>query len=88
MTVNSLCGIPEKSGTAARLTINRIKKEMAMTNMRSVGIDIGAQKTIIVSDDGERILTSTGSMTRPTLVLFSKLTSWRLLISANLIIDR
>lgn len=45
---------------------------MAMETMRSVGIDLGSQKTIVVADDGERILTSTGGMTRPTLVLFSK----------------
>jgi hypothetical protein len=28
--------------------------------MATVGIDIGSQKTIIVSHDGERILTATG----------------------------
>lgn len=54
---------------------------------RSVGIDIGSQKTIIVSDDGERILTSTGSMTRPSVILFSKLSFiylFTLLIYSNL----
>jgi hypothetical protein len=78
--------IPErKAGGTADLSTNKSSSAMATT--RSVGIDIGSQKTIIVSDDGERILTSTGSMTRPTLVLFSK-ELWYNLMSANHVVDR
>ena len=37
---------------------------------RAIGIDIGSQKTIAVAEDGERILTTTGGMTRPSIILF------------------
>lgn len=38
--------------------------------IRTVGIDIGTQKTIIVADDGEIVRTSTGSVSFPTLIAF------------------
>ncbi len=37
---------------------------------RRVGIDLGAQKTIAVSNDGEILRTTTGSIAWPTLVAF------------------
>jgi molecular chaperone DnaK (HSP70) len=35
-----------------------------------VGIDLGSSKTVIIADDGDIVLTSTGSISRPTLVTF------------------
>jgi molecular chaperone DnaK (HSP70) len=37
----------------------------------TVGIDVGALKTMIVADDGDIVLTDTGSTWRPTLVAFN-----------------
>eukprot|EP01031_Cornospumella_fuschlensis_P029297 gene29297-35369_t len=42
-----------------------------MEKVRVVGVDLGAQKTILVSEDGEIIRTDTGSVARPSLVCFS-----------------
>eukprot|EP01031_Cornospumella_fuschlensis_P048978 gene48978-59961_t len=42
-----------------------------MEKVRVVGVDLGAQKTIVVSEDGEIIRTDTGSVARPSLVCFS-----------------
>lgn len=38
--------------------------------MQVVGIDIGAQKTMMVQENADIILTSTGSISRPSLVAF------------------
>lgn len=38
--------------------------------IKTVGIDIGSQKTIMVADDGEIVRTSTGSVSFPTLIAF------------------
>lgn len=38
--------------------------------MKVIGVDIGSQKTMMVADDGDIILTDTGSINRPTLVAF------------------
>jgi molecular chaperone DnaK (HSP70) len=37
----------------------------------TIGIDIGTVKTMMVADDGEIVLTDTGSTSRPTLVAFN-----------------
>ena len=41
------------------------------TGIRVVGIDIGSKKTMTVVDDGEIILTETGSTSTPSMVSFS-----------------
>ena len=38
--------------------------------VKTVGIDIGSQKCVLVADDAELVRTSTGSISRPTLVAF------------------
>jgi hypothetical protein len=38
--------------------------------MVRIGIDIGSQKTVVVADDGDLVLTDTGGINRPTLVAF------------------
>ena len=38
--------------------------------MKVIGVDIGAQKTMLVADDADIVLTDTGSISRPTLVSF------------------
>lgn len=38
--------------------------------MKVIGVDIGSQKTMMVADDGDIVLTDTGSISRPTLVAF------------------
>ena len=43
---------------------------MIYFNMKVVGIDIGSTKTMVVADDAEIILTSTGSISTPTLMCF------------------
>lgn len=40
------------------------------SNMKVIGVDIGSQKTMMVADDGDIVLTDTGSISRPTLVAF------------------
>lgn len=40
--------------------------------IKSIGIDIGSQKTILVADDGEIVRTSTGSVSFPTLISFQE----------------
>jgi heat shock protein 4 len=35
-----------------------------------VGFDLGSSKTVIIAEDGDIVLTSTGSISRPTLVTF------------------
>ncbi len=40
--------------------------------IKTVGIDLGSQKTVIVADDGALVLTDTGGISRPTLVSFCK----------------
>ena len=37
----------------------------------TIGFDVGGQKTMIVADDADIVLTDTGSIFRPTLVSFS-----------------
>ena len=39
-------------------------------SVRSVGIDIGTSSTVIVADDGDLVLTSTGSISRPSDAAF------------------
>lgn len=43
----------------------------ASPNVRVVGIDIGSRKTMTVLDDGEIILTESGSTSTPSLISFS-----------------
>ena len=38
--------------------------------VQTVGCDLGSQKTVIVADDADLVLTSTGGISRPTLVAF------------------
>ena len=38
--------------------------------VQTIGIDLGSQKTMIVADDADIVLTDTGSISRPTLVSF------------------
>jgi len=38
--------------------------------VQTIGLDLGSQKTVIVADDGDLVLTDTGSISRPTLVAF------------------
>ena len=38
--------------------------------MKVIGVDIGAQKCMMVADDADIVLTDTGSISRPTLVSF------------------
>ena len=37
-----------------------------------VGFDCGSQKTLLIDQEGEILLTSTGGVTRPTLIAFSQ----------------
>ena len=39
-------------------------------SVESVGIDIGTSSTVIVADDGDLVLTSTGSISRPSDAAF------------------
>lgn len=43
---------------------------------KAIGIDIGSQKTIIVCDDGERILTSTGIAVARIITVISVSYRW------------
>ena len=38
--------------------------------VQTVGCDLGSQKTVIVADDADLVLTSTGGISRPTLIAF------------------
>ncbi len=40
-------------------------------SVSSVGIDLGSSKTVIIADDGELVLTSTGSVSRPSVICFN-----------------
>ena len=44
---------------------------MSSFSSRFVGVDVGSQKTIMIAEDAEIILTDTGSVSRPTLISFA-----------------
>jgi molecular chaperone DnaK (HSP70) len=45
-------------------------KNIMSTDVATVGIDLGATKTVIIANDGDLVLTSTGSVSRPSIVCF------------------
>ena len=44
-----------------------IRLRMAALVLRCIGIDVGSQKTMMIAEDAEIILTDTGSVSFPTL---------------------
>ncbi len=39
-------------------------------SVRSVGIDLGSSKTVLIADDGDLVLTATGGVSRPSVLCF------------------